>query len=301
LDAPLAAEEAHSAIADLALRALRASGVLDDSMAQDSQPLVSLCVVIDGQVEPAMGTLVQADGLPEWSNLPLGHQLSQRLALVTIDTAVNAAAIAEAALGAGKSVDSMLYVSLGRRVRAAFLLHGAIARGDHGRAGQLGHWCVSSDGPRCACGTRGHLDPVASAQSIVRNMIGLASGNDESHEAMLRVAHGRAESMGAAQVIQLAVEGDSVAQAVVSAAVDGLSAALGNLVAALDPGVIVVDGPFGGQMETLLERVRGQVHDRTATFARPIPICASHLGPRASLEGARLIALQAVESAGQDG
>lgn len=283
---PLSPDEAHSAIGNLALRALREANATDG----DQPSKISLCVAISGRVDRASGAVIQADGLPGWAALGLGEQLRQRFSYVVVESVVNAAALAEAWTGAGKARASMLYISLNRRVSAAYVVEGSVLRGAHERAGQLGHWRLSMDGPRCVCGAQGHLDPVASAQSIVRNMIGLASGSEESHEAMLRVAHGRVEAMSAAHVLELAEAGDPLAQAVTNAAIDGLSVVIGNLIAALDPAVIVLDGPFAGKMDALLDLVRSRVHGMTDTYAEPVAIVASLHGPLGALEGARLIA-----------
>lgn len=300
LSLPLRPDEAHDGIAEFVFRALQdTEGHAGAGRSQ--QPPISLAVALAGQVHQASGTVLQADGLPEWSNLALGHRLRQRFPFVSIESAINAAALAESAKGAGAAFASAFYVSLGRRVRAAFVVDGIVIRGAHDSAGQLGHWRVSEDGPRCVCGAAGHLDPIASAQSIVRNMIGLASASEESHAAMLRVAHGRAEAISSAQVLELAGEGDPAAQAVTNAAIDSLSATIANVVAVLDPGGVVVDGPFGQELERLLSRIRAGVHRLTAPFAAPITIVASHFGARGVLEGARLIAEQAADGHGHAG
>lgn len=301
LSHPLGPDDAQMVIAEFAIRALHDTTAADEA-AVGQQRLASLAVVIPGLVERASGTVLQADGLPEWTHLALGSQLvGQRFASVTVESAVNAAALAEASLGAGTAFESMFYVSLGRRVSGAWVTDGKVIRGAHDRAGQIGHWRISADGFRCACGAAGHLDPVASAQSIVRNMIGLASGSEESHAAMLAVSHGRAEAMSAAQIFELAREGDAAAEAVTTMAIDGLSVAIANVVAVLDPGGIVIDAPFAGQTERFLDRLRASVGQLTASFAPPTSLVASHFGATGALEGARLIAEQAAWERGHAG
>lgn len=297
LTAPLSPEEARDAIAEISLRA-----VAQWSRSGAAYPSrVALGVTVSGRVQATSGVVLRADGLPTWTGFALGQELRQRFAQVTIESAVNAAALAEAWAGAAGEYSSALYVSLGRRVSLAVVVDGAVIRGAHEGAGQLGHWQLAEAGPRCACGAQGHLDPVSSAQSIVRNMIGLASDSERSHAEMLRVAHGRAEAMSAAQVLELADEGEPAARTVINAAVDGLSSAIANVVAALDPGVVVVDGPFAARTEALLDRLRDRVHALTATFAEPVPIVASHFGSLGALEGARLLAERAVVGASNAG
>jgi glucokinase len=167
-----------------------------------------------------------------------------------------------------------------------------VVRGAHDKAGEIGHWRVGASGPRCACGAEGHLEPVASAQAIVRAMIGRASDSDESLEAILRVTHRRAEALTAAQVVRLADEGDPIATSVIGAAVEGLAAALANLTAVLDPAIIVLDGPFAGQWDTFIGRIQERMRAWTPGFAATATIIPSRLGTRAVLEGARLLAVR---------
>jgi glucokinase len=129
---------------------------------------------------------------------------------------------------------------------------------------------------------------LASAQAIVRTMIGRASDSDESLEAILRITQRRAEALTAAQVVRLADEGDPLATSVIGAAVEGLAAALANLTAVLDPAIIVLDGPFAGQWDTFIGRIHERIRAWAPGFAATV--VPSRLGTRAVLEGARLLA-----------
>lgn len=289
---PLSADDAHRTIADFALRALRDAGLLNAPERQDVPAPVSLCVALRGQVNPATGVVHSAQGLPDWVELPLGERLRELVTAVTIENATNAAAVAESALGAASGSESTLYVAIGRQITSAFVVDGQVVRGAHDRAGQIGHWRVAESGPRCACGAEGHLDPVASAQAIVRATIGRASDSDASLDAVLRITNRRAESLTASQVVQLADQGDPVAAMVVGAAVEGLASALANLIAVLDPAIIVLDGPFDGQWDALIARIQVRLREWTHWFAAPATIVPSGLGSRAVLEGARLLALR---------
>ncbi|HKV84500.1 MAG TPA: ROK family protein [Ktedonobacterales bacterium] len=287
---PLSADDAHHTLADFALRALRDAGLLDTPERQGIPAPVSLGVALRGRVNPATGVVHSAQGLPDWVELPLGERLKELFAVVTVENATNAAAVAECALGAAAGSENALYVAMGRQITSAYVVGGEVVQGAHDLAGQIGHWRVAASGPRCACGAEGHLDPVASAQSIVRAMIGRASDSDTSLDAVLRITNRRAEALTAAQVVHLADEGDPIAAAVIGAAVDGLASALANLTAVLDPAIIVLDGPFAGQWDSLIARIQERLREWTRGFVAPVTVVPSRLGTRAVLEGARLLA-----------
>jgi glucokinase len=294
LPVPPSPDDAVTRIAELVQSAYGESGVSDPPAASTAAPgsaPVSVGVAIWGDLDAQRATVRALPPASAWSGYPLAARLSSALdAPVSMDSAANAAALAEAQLGAARGHHSELYVLLGRGIRSAFYVDGRILRGEHGSAGMLGHWQVRADGPRCSCGARGHLEPLASAQSIVRAMIGRASGSDESTAAMLRITGGRAEAMSAAQVVRLAAEGEPAAHAVVADALDALAAALTNAVALLDPGIVVLDGPLVEAGDAFFAPLRAELEARCAGFTTAPPLMPSSLFPHTALVGARLLA-----------
>jgi glucokinase len=306
LPAPPTPDDTVAHIAELVQRA-RGEGaaacfLAASTVAPDPAP-VSVGVAIWGDLDAQRATVRALPPASAWSGYPLAARLSAALnAPVTLDSAANAAALAEAQLGAARGYHSALYLLLGRCIRSALYADGRILRGEHGSAGMLGHWQVRADGPRCSCGARGHLDPLASAQSIVRAMIGRASGSDESTAAMLRVTGGRAEAMSAAQVVRLAAEGEPAAHAVVADALDALAVALANAVALLDPGIVVLDGPLVEAGDAFFAPLRAELEARCAGFTTAPPLMPSSLFPHTTLVGARLLAsVEPPRGSGADG
>lgn len=283
LAAPLPPDETVTALNDLIAEVMR------DANAAHPYP-EAIGVAVWGDVDPTRGITLGMPHIEGWDSFPLAERLASRWGTpVLLTPAVAAAGLAEALSGAGQGYRLALYIHNGRTIASALIDKGAIVAGASGRAGKLAHWLVSPDGPRCACGMSGHLDPIASAQSIVRATIGLASGLDESTAAMLRVSGGRAEAMTVRQVTQLAEEGDNAARAVLERAWDALAVALANLVAALDPDVIVLGGPPAEAGDGFCQPLR----DRLAILCgpwRPTPdVLPGTLGTRAALTGACLL------------
>lgn len=249
-------------------------------------------VAVWGDVDPARGAILSMPHTEGGDAFPLAERLADHWQIpIVLTSAVAAAGLAEATSGAGQRYRVVLYAHSGRTVASALIEDGAIFAGASGRAGKLAHWLVSPDGPRCACGQSGHLDPIASAQSIVRATIGLASGSDESTAAMLRVSGGRAEAMTVRQVVQLAEEGDSSARTVLERAWDALALALANLVAALDPDVIILGGPIAEAGEGFCQPLRERLARLCGSWRSAPELLPGALGPRAALVGACLLPL----------
>ena len=79
--------------------------------------------------DPAFGSITTTPK-PGWHNYPLTQALKEALGVpVGIDTDVNAAALSEAVLGAGKGLDSLVYYTVGTGVGGGFYYQGKLLHG----------------------------------------------------------------------------------------------------------------------------------------------------------------------------
>lgn len=290
LPTPPTAEEALDAMNALIATALREGAEWQDDRGGVAVEVAVGVALWDG-ADAARGATRGMRYASGWDGFPLAARLTERWGRpVSLDAAVNAAALAEARVGAGRGRRSLLYVVLGRSIWSALVLDGAVVRGADGMAGLLAHWRARADGPRCSCGALGHLEPLASAQALVRNCIGRAAATDESTTVLLAAAGGRAEALTAVAVARLAAQGDPAARGVLEDALDGLADALANLVAALDPALIVLGGPLAEAAEDFVAPLRERVDTLCRSFRPPVPLVPSALEPAAAVIGARLLA-----------
>lgn len=93
------------------------------------------------------GTTYNCPNIPGFHAFDLQGALADALPgmRVVIENDANAAALAEARLGAGEDHPDFLYVTLGTGVGGGVILDGQIYRGPHGDAGEIGHIIVSSE------------------------------------------------------------------------------------------------------------------------------------------------------------
>ena len=126
-----------------------------------------------------------------WLSAGLTDELAGRLGVPTlVENDANLGALGESVFGAGRGVDSFVYVKLVRRVGAGVVVGGRLHRGATGFAGELGHVHVRDDGPLCACGGRGCLSgllgdalvqvvqPAYERSLSFRDVLDLAAGGD---------------------------------------------------------------------------------------------------------------------------
>jgi len=259
-------------------------------------------VAVGGLVDTRSGVVQTLHHAHGWNNFPLQDYLAERLDIpCIIDNNANAAALAEAQYGAGSEIDGgtrkaergLLYVGLGRGIGGGLILDGKIHHGISGTAGEIGHMLVKENGPRCSCGGYGHLEAIASAQAIVRAMIGLSVEYAETEEAIRRVTGGRAERISAAQVFSLAAQGDAVARHVVDDVHTYLGIALANIVHFINPGVIILGGQVAQAGDLLLQPLEERVRQLCMPgVGQSVRIVQGKLGSEANIVGAVTLALQ---------
>lgn len=118
-------------VMDTVRDALRDAGHLNS-------PIWALGCGIPGVVS-AEGVLTHSIVVPEWVGLNLSAELSSRLKTTAlVENDANLATLAEYSLGAAGRSGSAIVVSTGRRISAGLIVNGALLRGQHGAAAEIG-------------------------------------------------------------------------------------------------------------------------------------------------------------------
>ena len=283
-EAPLSPAEASATITRLIQEIQKEVGAANS-------PEGAICCALEADLDAERQRVVSMRYTPGWEDVDFRAVLAERIpGVISLATVTEAAAVAEYERGAGRGQKSQLYILPTRGITACYIEQGQILRGAHGAAGSLDHWPVREDGPRCGCGGRGHLATLASAQSIVRFMIGRASASDESTAAMLRISGGRAEAMSATQVVELAAMGDAAAQSVIEDAAEALASALAALCLTLDPGSIVIGGSLSLAQPYYFQMLNERLRAHLAGVISPPLVVPGALEPNTALIGAGILA-----------
>jgi len=103
--------------------------------------LLAIGVGAPGVVDPTAGVGVHYSFLPDWSNVPVGADLTKRFSVpVILENNLRVIALAERWFGGGRNLDD--YVILGPRsgFGIAVMKHGRLIDGQHDAAGEIGRW-----------------------------------------------------------------------------------------------------------------------------------------------------------------
>jgi predicted NBD/HSP70 family sugar kinase len=237
--------------------------------------VLGITVAVPALVDRVAGRVVDAPNLG-WRDLDLVTTVAAAVAdacPVRVDNDANCAATAEHDHGAARGASDALYLTGTVGIGAGLVVDGAVRRGGHGMAGEVGHTPFPGSSVRCACGRRGCWEASVGLRATLR-AVGLP-------------ADAGTDPVAAAEQVAALARRDATARAGVRRVAADLGAGLVPLVGALDPQVVVLGGyfvPLGPWVVPVVRRAlsRGRGPDRTPQCR----LALSTLGLHAASTGA---------------
>jgi predicted NBD/HSP70 family sugar kinase len=211
-----------------------------------------------GVYDPQRNLMALTGGLPGWDQpeAMAGLRAAFGTAL-SIENDVDAAALAERALGAGTEADNFAFVHVGTGIGMGLVLGGRLHRGVHGVAGEIAFMPLGGDplawanpgagavsgspDERVTAGPEGVIIDPAEARR--RGTLETAAGADGVVRAARRA--GLTGLSTARSVFEAAAAGDQRAAAVVAGEARLVAAAICCVIAVVDPSLIVLGGGIG--------------------------------------------------------
>ena len=204
---------------------------------------------------------------------------------VFADNDARVALSGEMVWGAARGRENVLMLTLGNGVGGAALVNGRLLRGHCGMAGHLGHVTVEPHGAVCSCGNRGCLETVFSARAIEADAWAAVHRGCDS--VLTRLFREQPQLASCRTVFQAASEGDAVAVAIVSSAIDKLGAALAGLLHIFDPEIVILGGQLADAGADLLVPLQEEVWRRSrGLLGRDVPIVEQEVADKSGIIGA---------------
>jgi glucokinase len=255
-------------------------------------------VAVAGPTDHERGIIYEPPNIEGWGReTPFGPRLAGELGeTVFVENDANAAALGEAWVGAGRGVRDLVYITVSTGIGGGLILDGRLYRGAHGTAGEIGHVIIDPNGPRCHCGNRGCLEMLASGTAIAR----------QAREA---VARGEATSLQrfaacpdeitAAAVGDAARDGDPLAFDLYLRAGTRIGIVLSNLLALLNPRMIIVGGGVSKAGDLLFRPAREAIRARVYPHpALDVVVTPAELGDDVGIIGAAALVYHARDRTG---
>ncbi len=249
-----------------------------DAAVQKRTEIIGIGIGAAGQINVDTGDVVYAvETLPAWAGTRIATPLQNQFGLpVVVDNDVNAMAVAELAFGAGRSLQSSLYVAVGTGVGGAIILNGQLWRGTNWSAGELGHMMAVWNGDRmCNCGQAGHLEAYAAGPAMARRYCQLRKIE---------------ETTDLRPIVAAAQQGDILAQEVIVEGARILGAVISGLVNVFNPQALIVGGGVADLGEFWWTPFQEALRANPLPASKKVQIHLAQLGNNAVLIGAAWLA-----------
>ncbi|MEK5172620.1 ROK family protein [Heyndrickxia sp. FSL W8-0496] len=208
-----------------------------------------------GAVNQEKGIIEGSSAVPYIHYFPIFQEWSKVFECpIAVENDANCAALAEVWNGAGKGLQTVLFVVVGSGIGGAVIVDGKIWRGKHLFGGEFGYMLLTDNGTFSELGTAVHMAKrVAKRKNL--------------HESQL----------SGKQVFELAEQGDPIAQVEVEAFYHYLALGIYNLQYSFDPEKIIIGGGVSSkedlipQLNIKLEEIVKKVG--IAPFIPEITLC----------------------------
>lgn len=202
-----------------------------------------------------------------------------------------AVALAEQWCGAARGASFVVALSAADTIDAGIVVNGQLYGGAHGLAGAAG-WLALNPVEREDYRKFGCLEAEVGSPGIIRRLVWRIKSGDRSRA--LELAGGNLAGITAAHVFDAARAGDGVAISVVRDTAKYIGMAVANLVAIIDPEIVVLGGSIAEAVDLLLEPTRAELGRRIApTTNQQVTVVPSELGERSAAIGAARAAMLA--------
>ena len=182
-----------------------------------------------------------------------------------IENDADAAALGEYAWGAGKGMQSFIYITVSTGIGGGVVLDGRLYRGADGSHPEMGHHVIDSHGPKCFCGASGCWESLASGPALAL----------------------RGKQASALAVCNAARCGDADALAAVEQEGWYLGLGLANLVSLFVPDVIALGGGVMQSRDLFWEKINTTIQTNCGLVPyQKTRLLPALLGKDAGLAGA---------------
>jgi glucokinase len=240
----------------------------------------------DAHKPAATGMATREVTAPEATNVAKAVAKSAGTPPAEIVTPGGAVALGEQWCGAARGARHVVALTASDGVHAGVVVDGRLFGGAHGLAGSAG-WLALNPVEREDYRKLGCLEAEVGAPGIVRRLVWRIKAGDRSR--VLDMAGGNLNAITAEQVFAAARSGDGVAISVVRDTAKYIGMAVANLVAILDPEIVILGGVIAEAGDLLLEPTRTELGRRVS--GQQVSVEPAALGDASAVIGAARAAM----------
>jgi glucokinase len=241
-----------------------------------------------GPVNPQAGTLGHIEFMPDWSGANLVAELEREFGVTAaIENDADAAALGEAAWGAGRGAHSFIYITVSTGIGGGLIIDSHLYRGVDGAHPEIGHHVIDPSGPLCFCGAYGCWESLASGLALARFF--KTDGDLDGLSAF--------ENLDARSICAAAERGDPRALAAVAREAHYLGLGLANLITLFIPDVIALGGGLMNSRHLFWGKIQETIRANCGLVPfEKVRLVPAALGPQTGLAGAAQVWLHHFQS-----
>lgn len=222
-----------------------------------------------GPLNIKTGTILKAPNLREWDNFNVKKYFEESTSLKTeVNNDANVAGLAEAMIGIAKGAESVFYITVSTGVGGALILDNKIINGFNSSAAEICNLIINEDKYSHSGLVEGGLEGQCSGPNIAR----IAS------EKLGKI-------VDTPEVFKLYNEGNKEIINIINEVCENLSKGIANIIAVVDPEVIVLGGSVILYNKDLLELIIKKVKEKVIN-KDSVDIRIAEIGDDAGLRGA---------------
>lgn len=244
--------------------------------------IIGIGISTAGQVEPRSGSVKFAsDNLPGWTGMHIKDILESTFNLpVYVDNDVNAAALGELWLGAGRGCDNLIMLTLGTGIGGAIVYNRKIFYGSNGAAGEFGHINLYESGIPCTCGLEGCYEQYASTNALIRLVKERLADVPDS-------ALNNISELNGERIFRAEQSGDLLAREAIETWIGYIARGLSIIIHSFNPDTIIIGGGVSRQGASFIDRIKDRTKAVTmSSFFNGLSIRGASLFNDAGLIGA---------------
>lgn len=272
LDSEAAAIHAERGPDHILKTAIDAISLVLEREAGRREKLMVIAIASPGRIDFEAGIVVEAGNVFHWHNVAVRDPFERTFGVpVVVENDVNFATLGEIHSGLGRGVQNFVLIRLTTGIAAGLVLGGRLYRGTHGTAGEIAHMVFDRDIAAGPLDVRGYLESSIGHDRLYER-VRVAKSNEK-----VRAASG---ASGAQDLLEAVRIRDPITATIVDDLESNLTLAVANMVAVMDPELIVLTGDLFG---LVIDQVRAAVEH---VIPWPVRIETSILGDEAVLLGA---------------
>ncbi len=250
----------------------RMESMLRECARQSGVAMDGIGIGSTGPVDPLTGEIGDADFIRAWMGFNPVNELAHRFGLkVAMENDADAAALGEAAWGAGRGLHHMIFVTVGTGIGAGIVIGGKLYRGVAGSHPEVGHHVIEASGPQCYCGASGCWELLARGPAMTEWML----------------SQDPARGYTGKEICDMARSGDPLARQAVEREARYLGIGLANLITVFTPEAIVLGGSVMRSADLLMGDIKETIRRNCSLVpSDKVEIRLASLGAHAGLIGA---------------